>query len=104
MSLSGASSPRNPPTLTVQVSFSSAMMTPLQVEQSLAAVKQANELILRQLKNLAHNPSNANAAMMLGDALKSHKKAISELWQPDEISPVSVIAYRARQRQQALDQ
>ena len=80
------------------------MMTPLQVEQSLAAVRQANELILRQLKNLAFNPSNSNAAMMLNDAIKSHGKAISELWQPDEISPVSVIAYRAQKRQQALDQ
>ena len=79
-------------------------MTPLQIEQGLSAVRQANEQVLRQLKNLAHNPSNANAAMMLGDALKSHKKAISELWQPDEISPVSVIAYRAQKRQQALDQ
>ena len=79
-------------------------MTPLQIEQGLSAVRQANEQVLRQLKNLAHNPSNANAAMMLGDALKSHKKAISELWQPDEISSVSVIEYRARQRQMALDQ
>ena len=79
-------------------------MTPLQIEQGLSAVRQANEQVLRQLKNLAHNPSNANAAMMLGDALKSHKKAISELWQPDEISPVSVVQYRARQRQMALDQ
>jgi len=79
-------------------------VTPLQIEQGLSAVRQANEQVLRQLKNLAHNPSNANAAMMLGDALKSHKKAISELWQPDEISPVSVVQYRARQRQMALDQ
>ena len=78
-------------------------MTPLQIEQGLAAVRQANEQVLRQLKNLAHNPSNANAAMMLGDALKSHKKAISELWQPDEISSVSVIEYRARQRQMASE-
>ena len=79
-------------------------MTPLQIEQSLAAVYQANQLILRQLKNLALNPSNANAKMMLNDAIKSHSKAISELWQPDEISPVSVIEYRSLKRQQALDQ
>ena len=32
-------------------------MTPLQIEQSLAAVYQANQLILRQLKNLALNPT-----------------------------------------------
>ena len=78
-------------------------MTPLQIEQGLAAVRQANELILRQLKNLAVNPSNANAAMMLNDAIKSHGKAISELWQPDKTSPVSVVEYRSRQRQMALE-
>jgi|1186.fasta_scaffold47613_4 hypothetical protein len=79
------------------------MKTALEVEQLVSAVKQANELICRQLKNLACNPSNGNARMLLNDAIRSHSKAIDELWQPDEIPSVSVVDYRSRQRQTALE-
>ena len=57
-------------------------MTPLETERLLGAVKTANECILRQLRNLAHNPHNANARMALADAIRSHGKAVNEVWQP----------------------
>jgi hypothetical protein len=58
------------------------MLTNLEFEQKLAAVRQAANVIEIHLGNFYRNPSGRTISEQIANAIRAHRDAIAVLWQP----------------------